>query len=739
MSFNPTLESKFKGMFSHDRINKKLRKFQETGSAKALDNSDDESDKKVDPPSKEQPEVKTQSTPQTPDDSSTKLSDQTAEGNKPQADPDTHRSSDEGRNRYIQRWWPRDPHGPKYEYGWPGGKMTSNGNPQWGATLLDFFGTNRVPTIDNFVLYSSGSRLAAFTRRLGEKECAWSEAELAWADAEEDPKQLFPVDTGLMIKGADTRVHFGIRRSMPKHSENTSDAELDSENPFKSQNYPDPWPVVPFTAPNATLESRLPLHLLPEKLVVHDPQGTLHASSNAKYNTEARWESFPDFARKYHLSLSTEGRAKRKQSKEDALKEWVDKCEKVDTMVFEAGHDRDENGLVDAPVLVELPSPPRPITEIPEAHVYFSPAKYIGSGNHSFVYDVEWELPRSAFFKPQLCRTCIASAVENIVRERYKDSAPPRGTLVSEVKMVKPGVTVELVTKEEIDSKIPGGRNPSTGLSEFPENIQPPEVPRNPARMQRISEPVYQKLDIYEGESIRIKRDEIDIQYQHPYTGLGPCCEHLRPTHPHPLTATVRVTAKISRKYDEHLEREARNYQSFPSHFFEHWNGFNLINPLHDPVPVGAVVPQFYGYYKPDDKAVTEFDKNKYLSPILLLENCGEQVTADELSRDDRNECASLFYRFHSAGWLHQSVYERNVLVKKGSLFEWPIQRSSQDRRFRLIDFGRSSKIEIPEAWKKEKFFHRMTGIGNSPSNSDVKTRMQEEMDIARCFKVHIY
>lgn len=104
-----------------------------------------------------------------------------------------------------------------------------------------------------------------------------------------------------------------------------------------------------------------------------------------------------------------------------------------------------------------------------------------------------------------------------------------------------------------------------------------------------------------------------------------------------------------------------------------------------------------------------------------------------------RNECASLFYRFHSAGWLHQSVYERNVLVKKGSLFEWPIQRSSQDRRFRLIDFGRSSKIEIPEAWKKEKFFHRMTGVGNSPSSSDVKTRMQEEMDIARCFKVHIY
>lgn len=136
---------------------------------------------------------------------------------------------------------------------------------------------------------------------------------------------------------------------------------------------------------------------------------------------------------------------------------------------------------------------------------------------------------------------------------------------------------------------------------------------------------------------------------------------------------------------------------------------FNLTPPLHDPVPVGALVPQFYGYYKPE----TPGKGKKYLSPILLLEDCGEQVNVDALGIDDRygvrlshyaidwsdsirsrQECFSLFLRFHAAGWLHQSVFARNVLVQRGSLFDFPTFKKPEERRFRLIDFGRSKEME---------------------------------------------
>jgi hypothetical protein len=114
----------------------------------------------------------------------------------------------------------------------------------------------------------------------------------------------------------------------------------------------------------------------------------------------------------------------------------------------------------------------------------------------------------------------------------------------------------------------------------------------------------------------------------------------------------------LSVRGDSHVEWEVHNYQQFPSHFFEHWNGFNIILPLHDPVPVGAVVPQFYGYYLPDQekkKRPDHEDDNStprpaYLSPILLLEDCGTPVKPEKLSIDNRQEAASLFYRLHHEG-----------------------------------------------------------------------------------------
>jgi hypothetical protein len=61
-----------------------------------------------------------------------------------------------------------------------------------------------------------------------------------------------------------------------------------------------------------------------------------------------------------------------------------------------------------------------------------------------------------------------------------------------------------------------------------------------------------------------------------------------------------------------------------------------------------------------------------------------------------RNECASLYYRFHNAGWSHGSVAARNILVQQGPLSVWPAFRNNfgikegNEWSFRLIDFGRS-------------------------------------------------
>jgi hypothetical protein len=118
-----------------------------------------------------------------------------------------------------------------------------------------------------------------------------------------------------------------------------------------------------------------------------------------------------------------------------------------------------------------------------------------------------------------------------------------------------------------------------------------------------------------------------------------------------------------------------------------------VIEPL--PHPVGAVVPQYYGYYVSEDTGDRSEKNEVYLSPILLLENCGVPVDPETLGIDDREECASLFFRFHHANWVHGSVAPRNVVVQHGpDLTEPPGRREIATKSFRLIDFGRSHESD---------------------------------------------
>ncbi len=55
-------------------------------------------------------------------------------------------------------------------------------------------------------------------------------------------------------------------------------------------------------------------------------------------------------------------------------------------------------------------------------------------------------------------------------------------------------------------------------------------------------------------------------------------------------------------------------------------------------------------------------------------------------------ECASLLERMHLSEWVHNSIYPRNIVMDYGDLSEDPaLHTSSRKRRFRVIDFGRST------------------------------------------------
>ncbi|KAG1822424.1 uncharacterized protein BJ212DRAFT_1213897, partial [Suillus subaureus] len=141
------------------------------------------------------------------------------------------------KNRIIFRHWPRDPKGQVIKPSPLRGKEAGNGLDLWGATLYDFYHVRRIPNTPNYITNSTGSRLAKWMRQAGELT---AKDELYWADKEEDPKEIPVADIGELIGCYDTHVRLGI---------------LDHGNP--------------------TLQQRIPLHLLPKKLHVHDPWNKL--------------------------------------------------------------------------------------------------------------------------------------------------------------------------------------------------------------------------------------------------------------------------------------------------------------------------------------------------------------------------------------------------------------------------------------------------------------------------------
>ncbi|EPQ53121.1 hypothetical protein GLOTRDRAFT_79187 [Gloeophyllum trabeum ATCC 11539] len=153
------------------------------------------------------------------------------------------------------------------------------------------------------------------------------------------------------------------------------------------------------------------------------------------------------------------------------------------------------------------------------------------------------------------------------------------------------------------------------------------------------------------------------------------------------------------------IRNEARTYDKFPQHLQEEWCGYNLVTPIRYPVPVGAVVPKFYGYYEPFEQHAgphkAEWEKR---SPILLLEECGSPIEPKNFSLDERAECYSLLLRLHLADFVQNSFYVRNILVQPGPLTAPPEKRTMSKPSFRIIDFGRAQYFPPEVASDKKKW-----------------------------------
>ncbi|KAG8214876.1 hypothetical protein J3R82DRAFT_10046 [Butyriboletus roseoflavus] len=563
--------------------------------------------------------------------------------------PESH--ADPNTTRAVFRLWPRDPNGkclmPSEQ---PRGTLSPDGYP-WGATLYDLYVVQRIPMFPNAVSTMTGSGIWEAMKELGELDVAVSEIE--WAKSEGKPRVEGVANTGVLIECMERRLNlrdvFGIG------------------DVFE----PDPE----------------------DKKAEHKGE---HDGEHNKFSESIRKEV--------------------EQARRDA--EEVEEFRARTLIIMR--YERTKEQIKNYEPVIEVPLPPYPrrMTKVEDSHLYLSPAAKVGDGHHSVVYKGEWELPRDIFTRPKLCQRCFEESAGK-EKQRLKDTGRWE-KLLRAASWGPTGFTGRLPTQAEQDEAsdpINLERNgeiiereitfvvpPDTAPSYIFDMIEEGNIMDVFMKQKRNTRTLRVDLtgDRNSGDSAKDAYLTI-IRLHSPFSYESQeACTHGSRGSAIPRTARFTVVAKLSIEDDTHLAREASNYQRFPERFFHHYNGYTIMAQLHTIVPVHAVVPQFYGYYTPEDGA-TQQTEEPYLSPILLLEHCGEPIEPEKLSIEDQDECASLLLRFQRAGWLHESVAPRNFLVQYGKPTEFPLMRGLHPKlSFRLIDFGRSRKFETAESKRAE-------------------------------------
>ncbi|KAF5378317.1 hypothetical protein D9615_008774 [Tricholomella constricta] len=581
--------------------------------------------------------------------------------------------------RVVFRHWPRAPTGksiiPENSFH---GKQTPNGIQLWGATLFDFYRVRRIPNLANLSTLSTGSKLLRWMKATGELDYAKDEIE--WAETEDEPMVIQPWSPREAIEKMEQQIKQGkVGRAMPEVT-SSKGKKASTGSTFKRSNYPAPGPLVPFSYTTERLTDLIPLERLPKKVIVHDPWNLLAVKTSNRYGyakhkaADTEWTSRPDRTYTYYLNLSdaTQARLQAEAAARAARKPGDYKDPANDDRFLAMTSPPSiltgfegylipptaTPGPIPPPIFVVHEPPPCPVASestehepFEEAHLYISPAHQIGVGNHSVVYQAEWELPRSAIIPPPstdpvICKECVQVDIHRILKEvdgehgeRMEAQWKEKSATLSVIQKGRPPVTFHVVDAHDFEAGNDKGDGCQVSLADTRPYCFELEGPVRPIRTT--------------------------VGWQDP---LHPTCEHIKPPPEVPPTVKVRVVAKLSNPGDTHLASEAENYQDFKKHMFENWSGLNILPPMHDPVPVGALVPQFYGYYEwdrysdsddddetedevVDDGQATEGVEGEqvaskttkrelqpigYLSPILLLEDCGEMVDARELTLDQK-------------------------------------------------------------------------------------------------------
>lgn len=301
------------------------------------------------------------------------------------------------------------------------------------------------------------------------------------------------------------------------------------------------------------------------------------------------------------LNINTEAMISKKREELLSTHRHVTKAKSSSLLFAESA----EPGEVPYAIQVPAPPPPSPLLSIPEAYLYISPSECVGEGHHSFAYNVELELPKTLFNEPEICPSCVIEDVEKMMRVEdelfwkqfdsenvcMEKTDTPCGTrertiynlgeefqhhLNTQYNFDGQGTSLSLTEPTPIDFHCSALPKPIFGQKDkgtFSINL---EVVRNAVDMELVppedpdAKPgTYESVEAY--PSIKetsmtyqgpARFYPVAVQYQQPYSPTENCCKHVQETGP--LTARVRVVAKLSKEYDNHLEKEARSVSRLP-------------------------------------------------------------------------------------------------------------------------------------------------------------------------------
>ncbi|SJL02713.1 uncharacterized protein ARMOST_06048 [Armillaria ostoyae] len=105
----------------------------------------------------------------------------------------------------------------------PPGKVAGNNQPLWGDTVLDFFRILRMPDCISLPAISTGSKLCAWMKEIGELQHA--KDKIAWAEQEAEPEELFPCDMATLLGDEDNRPP-GVHKFIDDQFKTVSDISL---------------------------------------------------------------------------------------------------------------------------------------------------------------------------------------------------------------------------------------------------------------------------------------------------------------------------------------------------------------------------------------------------------------------------------------------------------------------------------------------------------------------------------